>query len=218
MRRSRRMPFEALSAYLVEMPVERYLDFPALYGNDAAVELEIGCGKGAFLLSAAQANPKFNYLGVEIDRKLQLFTATRLAKRGLSNARVLHANAALLLRDRLKAGSIQAVHVYFPDPWWKRRHLKRRLFTADFVATITSVLRPGGFLYTATDVEAYFHIMRDHVQANPLLQFKPTAEPYADSTRVVPFSDGCPPLPQTNFERKARLQGRPVFRFQAKRR
>jgi tRNA (guanine-N7-)-methyltransferase len=112
------------------------------------------------------------------------------------------ADARVLLRDHVPAGSVRAVHVYFPDPWWKKRHHKRRVFTGDFVASVVRALSPGGRLHIATDVEAYFHVMRDLVTARPEL-------------RITPASGSAEPDCVTNFERKARELGTPVHRLAA---
>jgi tRNA (guanine-N7-)-methyltransferase len=208
-RRSTRLPLESLAPYLLQIPTSTAeappynLDWEAIYGNAGPVEIEVGCGKGLFLLTSALTRPDVNFLGIEIVRKYQLFTATRMAKRELRNVRMTCSDARVLLRDHILAASVQAVHVYFPDPWWKKRHHKRRVFTADFVASVVRALRPGGRLHVATDVEAYFHVMRDQVAARPELHIPgaPTGEP------------GC----VTNFERKAREQGKPVYRLDAER-
>ena len=119
MRRVRRLPLENLEPYLLSLPdPPAPIDWPALFGNNHPVELEVGFGKGLFLLTAALANPDVNFVGVEVVRKYQLFTATRLAKRQVPNVRLACADARLFLRDCVAAASVQAVHVYFPDPWW----------------------------------------------------------------------------------------------------
>jgi tRNA (guanine-N7-)-methyltransferase len=175
------------------------------FGNDHPVELEVGSGKGLFLITAATRHPERNYCGIEMARKYARLTAERLAKRHLDNARLLRADARIVLRDCIAAASLDAVHIYFPDPWWKRRHQKRRVFTAAFLAQVERVVRPGGALYLATDVAEYFQTMQALVAARPAFDSLP------------------PPLelpPQhdldylTNFERKYRQGGRPIFRAQ----
>jgi tRNA (guanine-N7-)-methyltransferase len=168
------------------------------------VELEVGFGKGLFLLNASQARPDVNFVGVEIERKYQLFTATRLAKRNRTNVRVACADARSFLRDCVPPQSLEAVHVYFPDPWWKKKHWKRRVFTAEFVAQCARVLRPGGRLHAVTDVAECAAIMRGLGDALPA--FRPLPPP-------------SPTEPQhdldylTNFERKFRREGRPIHRL-----
>jgi tRNA (guanine-N7-)-methyltransferase len=195
---------EQIAPFLLEGPAEAApLDWSALFGNDHPIEAEIGFGKGLFLLTAAQHSPEVNFLGVEIERKYTLFTATRLAKRALKNVRLACADARRFLHDRVAAGSLAAVHVYFPDPWWKNRHRKRRLFTAEFVAECVRVLRPGGRLHVVTDVEEYFGIMKgllaEQVRLRPLPPPEETA-PQHDFDYL------------TNFERKYRKEGRPIYR------
>jgi tRNA (guanine-N7-)-methyltransferase len=213
-RRSTRLPIETLAPYVLELPAPAegnapaVLDWQTVFGNGRPVEIEVGCGKGLFLLTAALARPDVNFLGVEIARKYQLFTATRMAKRGLGNVRVCCADGGGLLRDRVAPATVRAVHVYFPDPWWKKRHHKRRVFTADFVATVVRVLQPAGRLSLATDVEAYYRVMRELIEARPEL------------LPVTPPEPGEPANERdylTNFERKARLVGKPVYRFGAER-
>jgi tRNA (guanine-N7-)-methyltransferase len=218
-RRSQRLPPEQLAPYLLEVPTPRGPHPPAgppaplsweeVFGNDHPVEVEVGFGKGLFLLRAAQANPGVNYLGVEIVRKYQLYAATRLAKRGLGNVRVACADARPFLRERVPAGSVRAVHVYFPDPWWKKRHHKRRLFTGEFASACERVLLPGGRLLLATDVEDYAALAREVV---------------AGHTRLAPVPPPAEHEPShdldylTNFERKFRKQGRAIYRLTWERR
>ena len=206
MRRTRRLPPEELAPYLLEVAPDQPgpLDWRAVFGNDRPVEIEVGCGKGLFLLSASAAHPEVNYLGIEIVRKYQLFTATRLAKRGRANVRVACADARLLLRDRVQSGTVQTVHVYFPDPWWKKRHHKRRVFTPEFVAEVARVLAPGGRLLAATDVPEYAAVIAELVPAHtPLAPLPPPAEhePEHDLDYL------------TNFERKFRQRGKAIHRL-----
>ena len=137
MRRTSRLPLEALAPYLVDVPEPpALLAWGRVFGNNHPLEVEVGFGKGLFLVTAAEAWPNVNFLGIEVVRKYQFFTATRLAKRGLANVRLVKADARPFLRDCLASASVQAVHVYFPDPWWKKRHVKRRLFTPEFATQV----------------------------------------------------------------------------------
>ena len=207
MRQAKRLPLEQLQPSLLPdapagAPAPPIL-WPALFGNDRPVEVEVGFGKGLFLTTAAAACLDVNFFGIEIVRKYQLFTATRLVRRELHNVRVACADARLLLRDRVAAGSVRAVHVYFPDPWWKKRHHKRRVFTPGFAATVARVLQPGGRLHVVTDVEEYFGIMTGIV--GRLSEFGPLPPP----TPTEPRHD----LDYlTNFERKFRKEGRSIHR------
>lgn len=203
MRRSNRLPLEQLVPYLLAVPdPPAPLDWRAVLGNDNPVELEVGFGKGLFLLSASQAHPEVNFVGVEIARKYQLFTATRIAKRGLRNVRVACADARIFMRDCIGSKSLRAVHIYFPDPWWKKRHMKRRVFTAEFVAECSRVLKVGGHLHAVTDVQEYFEEMTRLVGEQPSFRRLPPPnlkEPSSDLDYL------------TNFDRKFRKQGKPIY-------
>jgi tRNA (guanine-N7-)-methyltransferase len=208
-RRGPRLPLEALAPYLLPVPDPAApLDWAAVFGNANPVELEVGFGKGLFLLSASESHPAVNFVGVEIVRKYQLFTATRLAKRGRKNVRVGCADARLFLRDCVASGSLQALHVYFPDPWWKKRHHKRRVFTAEFVGQAARVLRPGGRLCAATDVEDYYKLMLELLAPRTELRPLPPPEPGTPAHDLDYL---------TNFERKFRKEGKPIYRLQLER-
>jgi tRNA (guanine-N7-)-methyltransferase len=196
-RRLARLALEQLEPYLLTPPVPpRPLTWPEVFGNNSPVEIEVGFGKGLFLLTAGQERPDVNFLGIEIERKYQLFTATRLAKRGLKNVRVVCADARGFLRDCLLAQCAQAMHIYFPDPWWKKRHHKRRLFTEGFAAECARVLSAGGRLEVMSDVAEYFAVITELLARQPRLQLLPAAE------RLGTY--------RTNFERKYRLAGKPI--------
>jgi tRNA (guanine-N7-)-methyltransferase len=199
-----RLPLENLAPFLLNPPdPPAPLDWRQVFGHDRSVELEIGCGKGLFLLNAALACPQVNFVGVEIQRKYQLFTATRLAKRGLGNVRLVCADARSFLSGWVKTGSLQAVHVYFPDPWWKKRHHKRRLFTPEFAAQCARILQPQGFLHVVTDVEEYWGLIRDLLGQQAGLSFRPPPQPKYPEHDLDYL---------TNFERKFRKQSKAIFR------
>ena len=201
MRRGSRLPLETLAPYLLQVPdPPKPLDLAGVFGNTQPVEIEIGFGKGLFLLASALTHPQANYLGVEIERKYQLFTANRIAKRNLANVRLVQADARTFLRDCIPAASVQAIHVYFPDPWWKKRHQKRRVFTDSFVAACARVLEPCGVLRVATDVEEYFGIIQELLRTQSSLR------------EQLWFDADLPIAAATNFERKARERGHPIFR------
>jgi tRNA (guanine-N7-)-methyltransferase len=172
-----------------------------VFGNDHPVEIEVGFGKGGWLVEAAEHRRDVNFLGIEVMRGLQLYVANRLARRGLNHVRVLCSDAKYFLTHHVAAGSVGAVHVYFPDPWWKARHKKRRVFTAEFAAAAERVIVPGGTLKIATDVEEYFGVMTELVAERPV---------FVEISRSV---ESAPPEgPMTNFERKAHARGGSVWR------
>jgi len=188
------LQFETLTA-----PVS----WPEIFGNGRPVELEIGSGKGLFLANAATARPDRNFLGIELAKKYARRAAERVAKKNLTNVRVLPADARLFMARFCPSASLHAVHVYFPDPWWKARHKKRRVFGEPLVLDIERTLLPGGDLYVATDVEEYFGVIRELVASHPRFseQAAPTVrEPEHELDYL------------TNFERKYRIEGRPIYR------
>lgn len=205
MRRARRLPSEDLRPYLLEIRDRSVgpLDWPAVFGNHHPTEIEIGFGKGMFLLAAAQQHPDKNFLGIEIERALQLYVANRLAKRALTNVRLACADAREFFRDCIGAAAIAAIYAFFPDPWWKTRHRKRRLFTPEFAAACARVLAPGGALHVVSDVPEYFAEIDRLVAAQPGWQRLPLAEPDAPRHDMDYL---------TNFERKYRKEGRPICR------
>jgi tRNA (guanine-N7-)-methyltransferase len=203
-RRARRIPLDELQPYLLAVPeTPGYYDWTQIFRNTYPVEIEVGFGKGLFLVTAAATRPVINFVGIEVARKYQLFTATRLAKRALTNVRLALADARIFLRDRVAADSCQAVHVYFPDPWWKKRHQKRRVFTAEFAVQCERVLAKGGRLHLATDVAEYFTVMGELVSRHTQLVSAPSPE------EKLPIHDMDY---LTNFERKSLKQGHPVYR------
>jgi tRNA (guanine-N7-)-methyltransferase len=179
------------------------LDLAALFGNDHPVEVEVGSGRGLFLVNAGTNSPEVNFLGIEYDFKEGRRGARRLQKRELANVRVLGADARVVLRNYLTDQSARAVHVYFPDPWWKRRHKKRRIFDAAFVSQAGRILSTGGMLHARTDVEEYFGVMTALVAGNPaFLAVPPPAERPPEHDMDY----------HTSFERKKRKLGLPIFR------
>jgi tRNA (guanine-N7-)-methyltransferase len=197
-----RRPDLDVSPYTLSFP-EGPLSWAEVFGNDHPVELEVGSGKGLFLANAASAQPGRNFVGVELARKYARAAAERVAKRRLSNVRVIPGDARRLLAEFIPEASLEAVHIYFPDPWWKQRHRKRRVFCEPFVVDVARVLAPGGRFLIATDVAEYFDVMRRIMAAHP--EFIPEPPP--------PPSEPRHDLDYlTNFERKYRLEGRSIHR------
>jgi len=212
-RRRKRWPLEQLAPYILDLPSRARerpespapLDFAAIFGNSRPLELEIGCGKGGYLVAAAAERNGHNFLGLEIDRGLSFYIASRLARRTLTNARIACGDATSFVRDRIADHTFAAVHIYFPDPWWKKRHHKRRLWTPDFAAQCVRILAPGGRLHIATDVSEYYRLIRELLDAQPQL------ERVHDEEQAGP-PDAAELL--TNFERKARTRGGEVWRVE----
>jgi tRNA (guanine-N7-)-methyltransferase len=176
-------------------------------GQPAHVEIEVGPGKGTFLVAAAQAKPDTFVLGIEASVSYAKFAAERLRAAGVRNAVVLVDNARLYLEDRVPGAALRAVHVYYPDPWPKRRHRKRRFFVATTPATLHRCLTDGGYLLAATDNAAYAGQIVALLGASPLFVRDREAEA---ALLAAPPGHGFSP---TNFERKYLQEGRILRRF-----
>jgi tRNA (guanine-N7-)-methyltransferase len=175
----------------------------ALFGRTAPLEVEVGSGKGLFLQNAASGTAEHDLLGVEVAYKYARFIAARLAKREIANAKSVHGDALRLFRERIPGESLTAIHVYFPDPWWKARHHKRRVMTEAFLADVVRTLETGGRLHFWTDVKEYFDATLALIaQTTPLVG--PLEVPEKSAEHDLDF--------RTHFERRMRLHGEPVYR------
>lgn len=165
-------------------------------------EVELGFGKGRYLLSRAAAEPDVRFLGIELVAEFFRLAARRAARRGLRNLVLVHGEALYALDALLPRGFARVIHVYFPDPWPKQRHHKRRLFDADTVDLLLGTLEPGGTLCFASDHLDYADRVCEVLEGHPRLRV----------TRVVgPWPDGA----RTNYEAKYVADGRPIRRLVA---
>jgi tRNA (guanine-N7-)-methyltransferase len=146
------------------------LELDALYGRNAPVVVEVGSGQGHAILHAATEHPEKNFLAVEVFRAGLARTIIRAELAGLNNLRLAEVNAPELLEKSLPAASLDELWVFFPDPWAKVRHQKRRLVNADFARIAARALRPNGVLRLATDWEDYAEQMREVLDAAPDLE------------------------------------------------
>ena len=184
-----------------EIPDEgEVLDHEALFGRAAPLQLEIGCGMGDAVVAMAAAQPEHDFLAVDVHTP-GLGNVLRMAERtGLTNVRAACGDALDLLRSQLTSDSVEAVHVYFPDPWPKARHHKRRIVRSHVVALVADRLRTGGSLHCATDWAEYAEEMLAVLTAEPWLR-----------NRHQGFAPRPTHRPVTKFEARAVREGREVF-------
>jgi tRNA (guanine-N7-)-methyltransferase len=156
MRQSRQFTAVASAAEIIPANYFEPLDLEAIYGRSAPLEVDLGCGDGAFLAELAADNPERDFLGIErlLGRVRQAYG--KIARRGLTNARVFRIETSYAIQHMLSAESVALFHLMFPDPWPKRRHWRRRVVTGDFLASIHRALVPGGLFRVATDQIDYF--------------------------------------------------------------
>ena len=178
------------------------LDLDFIFGRRAPRILEIGFGMGDSLLACASAHAEIDYLGVEVHRPGIGGVLRKLDELNLSNVRVINGDALEALRANISDASFDAIYVFFPDPWPKKRHHKRRLVQPEFMTLAHAKLKPGGLLHFATDWENYAQHMLDVVSATP--QFRNTAG-------VGQFAPSRGDRPETKFERRGVALGHGVW-------
>jgi tRNA (guanine-N7-)-methyltransferase len=180
-----------------ELQIAR-LDVAELFGRSAPLHVDLGCGDGSFLCEMAQQFPERNFLGIE--RLTKRVEKVRRKAEKIENVRVLRADTLFAVRYLLPESSVETFYLLFPDPWPKRRHQFRRIFTRDFLNAVAAALKKNGLLRVTTDQLDYFHQIEQLVRAR--LQFQ-----------VVPRSIDAAALPVTKFERKFREQSAPIYRL-----
>jgi len=179
----------------------RPLDFDIVFGRPAPVILEIGFGNGDVLRASAIANPQNNYLGIEVHRPGIGTLLRQLEASGIANVRVMHADAAEVLMTTIPDDSLTAVRLFFPDPWPKKRHHKRRLVQPEFAELVRRKLKLGGYFHLATDWEEYAVHMRT------VLSRAPGFVEVTGQERFASLSHGRSP---TKFELRGRRLGHGV--------
>lgn len=184
-----------------ELPEE--LPHSDLFGRSAPLEIEIGSGKGLFLRQATDEYPAHDFLGIEISRKYARFAAAMLAKRDRRNGKLVHGEGLRILTQRVRPDSLRAVHVYFPDPWWKKRHRKRRVMNEVFLRDVQRVLHAGGALHFWTDVLEYYESTLALIEQVTDLQGLETL-PEQPAQHDTDY--------RTHFERRTRQHELPVYR------
>ncbi len=176
------------------------LDLPAIFGRAAPCVLEIGFGNGDALMAMAAEAPDRNFLGAEVHEPGVGHCLLAIARLGLTNVRLLREDAVEVLRERLPADSLAGVHLFFPDPWHKKRHHKRRLVQPGFVALLGARISPGGYFHVATDWPDYATHIQEVMAGSPIFGAPGTDLPPGAGTR-----------PRTRFQARGERLGHPIW-------
>ncbi|ALO47592.1 tRNA (guanosine(46)-N7)-methyltransferase TrmB [Pseudohongiella spirulinae] len=195
---------EALDKYWVDYVIEQtkqLLDPEQVFGRKAPLVVEIGFGMGDSLAEMAMANPDKDYIGIEVHRPGVGKLLNTIAVNEITNLRIYCHDAVEILRDCIADHSLAGVQIFFPDPWHKKKHHKRRLIQPAFVEKLTAKLQPGGFIHLATDWQHYAEHMLEVMQANPALHNTAGADTWASHTG----------RPETKFERRGHRLGHGVW-------
>jgi tRNA (guanine-N7-)-methyltransferase len=195
------------SEVLEQKQIEGTLDWRAVFdGVEAPVELEVGCGNGRFLRRAAAERPDHLFFGIERNAKYAGLARDRMVKYAIGNARIARADATHLLGRAVPAASLDVVHVYFTDPWPKKRHAKRRIFQTPFLETLHRVMKPGARLFVRVDLLWYFEEILGRFERSPHFRV------LANGTEADTRKDT---LETTGFEQKALRKWGVVFYIEA---
>src|SRR5437870_1916370 len=173
------------------------LEFDRIFSHFASVEIDLGCGDGAFLTAMARENPEHNFLGIERLLGRVRSVCRKVARLDLKNARVLRMESSHAVTNLLPAGSVTAFHLLFPDPWPKRRHHRRRAFTREFLLAIHRALIAEGLFHVATDHADYFRQIEKVIAA----------------TDIFAISREQNDFPSSSFEQKYVARGLSVHRL-----
>jgi tRNA (guanine-N7-)-methyltransferase len=181
------------------------IDFYEIFGRNAPVHVEIGSGKGTFILNEARENPDIDFLGIEWAGKYYRHAVDRIGRWGLQNVRIIRTDAAFFIARNLTDSSVDWFDIYFPDPWPKKRHHKRRLLSSENAEQLLRCLKPGGVINIATDHADYFQQITKVIDAKVAAG---TAE-RIEFTRAAGAEQG--EIVGTNYERKYIVEGRKTY-------
>ncbi len=192
-------PLRKLSSLTLPWPA----DWGALFGESRPLILEIGFGYGHFLEHLSKQNPEANLVGIEISNECLMKVENAIPRKGLNNVRVIYSRAETALHHLFEPETISQIHINFPDPWFKIRHVGRRLMQRDTLDAMVNRLSPSGMLYLATDILDYAEMSAELLAATPGLS----------NTLATPWENAMPGRVITKYERKAQIAGRACYYF-----
>ena len=179
------------------------LDFGDVFGREGPVHIEVGAGKGAFLLNQARRDSQANFVGIEWTRKYYRYAVDRIGRWGFVNVRIIRTDAASFIAEHVADESVECFHIYFPDPWPKKRHHKRRFVSPANMEELLRCLKSGGQIRIATDHGEYFEVMQEVIAA------------FGDKLEEIDFAPAAGAGPEeimgTNYERKYIKDKREIY-------
>jgi tRNA (guanine-N7-)-methyltransferase len=179
------------------------IDFVRIFGRDGPVHIDVGTGRATFLLSQAKAQPEVNFLGIEWANKYYRYAVDRIGRWGLANVRIIRTDVQTFIAEFVPDSSVDFYHIYFPDPWPKKRHHKRRFIKAENLNQISRTLKAGGIVQIATDHEDYYQVIEE------LLIESTDALEWIDFVPAASAKEG--EFVGTNYERKYIEDSRAVY-------
>ena len=181
---------------------EKKYDYSQVFGREAPLIVEIGFGNGSSLADMAEANPDLNYLGIEVHRPGVGHLMLLLEQKGLTNVRIYHHDAIEILEQKIPDNSLAGIHLFFPDPWHKRKHHKRRIVRPSFVKLIAQKIKPEGYFHAATDWQHY---------AVHILKILAVAEHFVNTSASQDYCTRPDYRPLTKFEQRGLRLGHGVW-------
>jgi len=191
-----------LGISITEEELEGKIDFAKIFGRSGIVHIEVGSGKGTFLVAEAKARTGEDFLGIEWARKYYRHTVDRIGRWGLENVRIIRADVADFIAEHVADESVDCFHIYFPDPWPKKRHHKRRFLSAENLEQLIRCLKANGTIQIATDYGEYFEQIKELISAESRVE-------EIEFTRPAGAEDG--ELVGTNYERKYIKDKRDIY-------
>ncbi len=188
--------------------LEGKIDFVSIFGRSGAVHLEVGSGKGTFLLNQGKAQPDANFLGIERAGRYYRYSVDRIGRWGLKNIRIIRTDAVDLITNYIPDKSVDCFHIYFPDPWPKRRHHKRHFFKPVNFQQLLRALKTRGEIKIATDHTDYFQVILELIKSN--------ADRVEEIDFLPPAGAGPAELTGTNYERKYLKENRTIHTLAVK--
>jgi len=167
---------------------EKTYDYSQVFGRNAPLIVEIGFGNGSSLAAMAEANPELNYLGIEVHRPGIGHLMLLLEEKGIKNVKIYHHDAIEILEQKIPDNSLTGVHLFFPDPWQKRRHHKRRIVRPSFIDLLNNKLMSDGYFHAATDWEHYAKDMLKTLSANNKLRNTSSSNQYCERPEYRPLT------------------------------